>query len=434
MSKRVSNIASLALGLGAAVGLVAPAVAQSGGANSEGGRGDAFRRDRNTSVAERRKEREDEEGGWRLGAFRLKPQLDLSVGYTDNYAAAETNPESSTVYNATGQLDLESTWRRHELNVSLEIPSTTYDGNFTATDYVFDLAGRVDVDRSMAIDLGAGYARRTEPLGFSDVGVTLDEPLAYDEARGFFGVAKAFGRFRIAGRVDYSATDYDEGELSGGGSISFDERDLATLTYGLRADVALSDATSIFVSATANQRDYDLDPPTVAINQDSEGQEYLVGVNFDITRLMRGEVAAGSFTQSYDEPGVEDETGWAARAQVEWFPDELVTVTLGAERSIQSARSVDAATIVASDVNLSVDYEFRRNVNFALAAGYSQEEYTEIDRDDTRWSAFVSGEYEATRSLSLTFSAGHVEQMSDGVDRGRDYDANVALIGVRLRR
>jgi hypothetical protein len=429
MSKCVTNITALAVGVGVAFGFVSHAAAQDAGANSA----DAFRRDRNTSVTERRKEREDE-GGWLVGGFRVKPQLDVSVGYTDNYAAAETDPESSTVYNATARLDLESTWRQHELNASLQIPSTTYEGNFTATDFVFGLDGRVDVDRSMSVDVGAGYADRTEPLGFSDTGVTFDEPLAYDEARGFFGVTKAFGRLRIAGRVDYSATDYDEGELSGGGLISFDERDLTTTTYGLRADLAISEATSIFVSASANERDYDLDPPDVAINQDSQGQEYLVGVNFDITRVMRGEVAAGSFTQSYDEPGVDDETGWAARGQVEWFPDELVTVTLGAERSIQSARSVDAATLVASDVNFSVDYEFRRNVNFGAAVGYSQEEYTDIDRDDTRWSAFISGEYEATRALSLTFSAGHVSQVSDGVDQGRNYDANVALIGVRLRR
>ena len=35
------------------------------------------------------------------------------------------------------------------------------------------------------------------------------------------------------------------GELSGGGLVSFDERDLTTMTYGLRADLAVSEATSI---------------------------------------------------------------------------------------------------------------------------------------------------------------------------------------------
>jgi len=141
------------------------------------------------------------------------------------------------------------------------------------------------------------------------------------------------------------------------------------------------------------------------VNQDSEGQEYLVGVNFDITHAMRGEVAVGQLNQSYDEPGVDDQSGLAARGQIEWFPDELMTVTLGVARAIQNSRTADASTFVGTDINLAVDYEYRRNINLGVSAGYSDDEYEEIDRDDARWSIYATAEYEVNRTLSLTLSA-----------------------------
>jgi hypothetical protein len=119
---------------------------------------------------------------------------------------------------------------------------------------------------------------------------------------------------------------------------------------------------------------------------------------------------------------------------VEWFPDELVTITLGAQRTIQDSRTVDAGTFVGTDANLSVDYEVRRDLVLGLSAGYSSDEYNEIDRDDTRWDVYAAAEYELNRTVSVTFSAGHIEQSSDGADAGRNYDANVGLIGIRLRR
>lgn len=422
------NFTTVLVGLGFAAGLVPKALAQ-----PAAGEGDHFQRNRNTSVAERRKTREDEEG-MRLGSFRVKPEFDLLAGYTDNFAAAEVNPESSTVVEGEARLALESDWGRHALNLTLAVPTTNYLSHYSVTDYVANLDGRLDVDRGMSIDWGAGYGDRAEPLGFTDPGVTLRRPLRYDATSAYVGVNKTFNRLRLAARAGWEELDYREARLIDGTPVSFDERDVSTINYELRADFAVSDTTALFVSAGANERDHDLDPPDVAVNQDSQGNQYLVGINFDISNVMRGELAAGSLSQSFDDPAREDQNGLAARGQVEWFPDELVTVTLGVERAVQNSYTVDASTVVATNVNLGVDYEFRRDIALGLSAGYSDDEYDEIDRDDSRWNVYVTAAYEINRSASLELSAGHIEQTSDGVDAGRNYDANVAMIGIRLHR
>jgi hypothetical protein len=425
------SVTALLVGMGVALGLSPPVAAQSDQSDAEDG--DYFRRDRNTSVAQRRQER-SEVGGIRAGGFLVKPELTLLAGYTDNFAAAENNEQGTPVYEANGRLGIESNWGRHALNASLFVPTTIYEGEFTATDYSATLGGRLDVDRSLTIDAEVGFSERAEPFGFSDPAITLREPLRYQDTTARIGVAKTFNRLRIAAGASIQDSGFQRAKLADGTPVTFDERDVTTSNYTLRADVALSPTTSIFASATANERDHDLDPPDVPLNLDSEGMQYLVGVNFDITHAVRGEIGVGQLTQTYDDPAFEDQEGLSARGQIDWFPDELLTISLGVQRQIGDSRDTAAATFVGTDVALGADYEFRRNVNIGVRTTHSTDEYNEIDREDTRWSVYGTVDYEINRTASLTFTAGHIEQSSDGVDDGRNYGANVGLIGIRLRR
>ena len=432
MARRGVGLTALLIGLGAALGLPAnKAFAQSAAhTNAADTSNDHFRRDRNISVAQRRQARDDG-AGWRVGSFLVRPELDLEIGYTDNFAADETDPQGSAIYEADVRLSANSDWGRHALNASLYVPTTSYGSNFTTTDAIGTVDGRFDVDHSFSIDGGVGYGYRSEPLGFSPAGQQLGHPLRYQDTTAHVGFIKTFNRLRLGGRVGYGRKDYGDGRLTDGTVVSFDERDVSYVTYDLRADYAVSDSTALFVSAGANTRDHRIDLP---VNQDSQGYEYLVGANFDLTHLIRGEVGVGYLTQTFDDPAIKSQSGLAVHGSVDWFPDPLVTVNLGAQRSIQDSYSPSTGTFVGTDVNLIVGYEFRRNINVTLSSGYSDDEYNGIDRHDTRWNAYAGAEYEANRMLALTFSAGHQEQSSSGVDRGRNYDANVAFFGVRLRR
>ncbi len=394
---------------------------------------DYFRRDRNTSVSDRQKQR-SEDLGWRAGGFWIKPQLLLAAGYNDNIAASETNTEANTVYQAELEVDIESDWGRHELHGSIDVPSVNYTSDFAATDFLVNVGGRYDIDRGLSLVGGLNYGHRIEPYSNLPSGVQLREPIDYDEAGAYVGFTQVFNRLRFAGRADVFDTNFHDGEFTTGLPFEVDDRDVREISYGLRADYAVTELTSLFLSATANERDHDLDPPAVLLNKDTEGFEVLAGVNFDLTHLMRGEVGIGYFSQSFVTPGLEDQTGMAARGQVEWFPDELVTVTFGAERSVEDAFAPGARTLVANDYNVAVAYELRRNLILSLSTGYSFDDYGEIDRQDRRWNAFGGADYEINRNVSLTLSVGHQEQESEGLDLGRNYDVNVAYVGVRLRR
>ncbi len=421
--------ASLAI-LAAAIGVwgtgAQPALAQDG---------DNFDRDRNQSVRDRPKPEYDAVG-IQLGGFVLNPELLVAGEYTDNVFGTDTNTQEDLLWHVDPSLTLRSNWSTHALNFALSAPSRFYSefDRANTTDIIGSVDGQLDVYRDFYFHGGVSYGDMTESLASSPTNLPLDEPIEYTTLSGNLGFVKAFNRLRVSGQTQYGSYDYDDGVLFNLTPVEQDDRDRQVLEAGLRLDYAVSPLTALFVAVGANQRDYDLDPPQVIVNRDSEGYEALIGANFDLTRLMRGEIGVGYLSQTYDEPGIGETSGLALRANVEWYPDELVTVSFGASREVADAGAFGASSYVANNASFAIDYEWRRNVVFGLTTGYSLDEYNGIDREDTRWSAELRADYLVNRGAALFFEAGHYAQTSDGLQFGREYDINRAVIGIKLRR
>ncbi len=426
MKKIEASLAILAATFGCWGAGVQPAMAQDG---------DNFDRDRNVGVRERPRPEYDAPG-IRMGGFVLDPQLLVAGEYTDNVFGTDTNTQEDLLWHVDPSLQLRSRWSTHALNFSLSAPSRFYTDfdQANTTDLIGEVDGQLDVYRDFYIHGGASYGDMTEPLASSPTNLPLNEPIEYTRTSANIGFVKAFNRLRVSAETSYGGYDYNDGILFNLTPVEQDDRDRQVLEAGLRVDYAVSPLTALFFAVGANQRDYDLDPPDSLVNRDSEGYEALVGANFDLTRLVRGEIGVGYLNQTYDEPGVGESSGLALRANVEWYPDELVTVSFGASREVADAGAFGASSYVANNASFAIDYEWRRNIIFGVEAGYSQDDYNGIDRQDERWSTEVRADYLINRGAALFFEAGHYSQSSDGLQFGREYDINRAVIGIKLRR
>lgn len=408
------------------VAIDAPAAAQDG---------DNFSRDRNQSVRGRAKPEYDARGV-RLGGFMAYPELTIAAEYNDNIFATNLNPQEDLVTHVRGRLDITSNWSTHELNFRLDSPSRFYsdfDENNT-TDVIGAVDGRLDVYRDFNLFGGVEYGDMTEPLSSSPTAQPLREPIEYVRASANVGAVKAFNRLRVSGEARYGDYDFEDGFLFDDTPVDQDDRDRSVIEFGVRADYALSPMTALFVAVGANERNYKLDPPDVIVDRDSTGYEVLAGADFDIARLVRGEIGVGYLSQEYDDPSVGDTNGLALRSRIEWFPDELVTVTFGAAREVADAGAFGASSYVSNNATFAIDYEWRRNVVFGMRADYSVDDYNGIDREDRRWDAVATGDYLIDRNAALFFELGHYEQESDGAQFGRDYDIDRVVVGIKLRR
>jgi len=87
-----------------------------------------------------------------------------------------------------------------------------------------------------------------------------------------------------------------------------------------------------------------------------------------------------------------------------------------------------------TSVGARVDHELRRDLILTGGLRYEQDDFVSLDREEDR-TAFDAGvDWHANRTLTLGARYERFDQQSSGVDRDRDFDANVFTLRATLRR
>lgn len=376
----------------------------------------------------------DDGKGVRLGAFMLYPELVAGATFDNNVFATKTNEQNDTIYTLEPSARLQSNWSNHSLILRASALSRSYadNGSQDTTDVNLGAYGRLDVTRRARLFASTDWKDSHEQL-FEAPTLGLREPVEYKQSVSQIGGEVEFNRLKFTGTVGYDSLDFEDGRLFNGAVVDQDDRDRDITTYGVRADYALGGGTALFVSASHNEREFDKRPPAVATNRDSDGYEVLAGAAFDITRLLRGDFGVGYFSQSFDQPGVSDEEGFAVRGNLRWVPTQLLTISADAERSVGDSGLVGTRSTIITRAGVTADYAWRSNISLNGGLNYTQEDYSGVSRTDDRVTAFVGAEYKVNRIVSLTTSLTQTSQSSDSTF-GREYDKTAFFIGVKFAR
>jgi hypothetical protein len=389
-----------------------------------------FQRDRSISVRQRTHEGY-EALGLRAGAFMVWPKVSATVEHNSNIYATGANEQDDIVFHVAPELNILSTWSRHSLQAYARGTINRFKEFETENteDYSLGAQGRLDVQRNFRLNGGFDRSRLTEPRTSSSSPTGSVEPIQYDMSAAYASATREFNRLRLSGRYDWREFDYKDGEDVNGRAVRQGDRDRQVSIVTGRADYALSPDTAVFVQVAANDRDYRLKNPSAAlypgfVNRDSQGYEALVGANFELTAVARGEVGVGYISQEFDAPGLNKIDGFGARAQVEWFPTELTTLTFTGSRTVEDAGIIGSSGYLSSNIGAQVDHELLRNVILSGQVGYGKDEYSGIDRADKRYNASVSATYLLNRHAGVTLGYSRFEQKSKGAAGTGSFDVN----------
>jgi hypothetical protein len=407
------------------------------------GAGDAytnFKRDRNVSVRQR-PHQGYEALGIRAGAFMIWPKVATTIESNDNIKASSANPQSDTVWHVVPELNVASNWSRHSLQAYARSTINRYSklSSENTSDYSVGALGRLDILRTETVNGGLDWSRLTEPRTSSSSPTDSKSPIQYETSSAFVSAAREFNRLRVSGRLDLRQFNYLNGVTTLGQPVLEKDRDRTLTIATARADYAVSPDTALFVQVAGNDRNYRLNNPPVAQypnfqNRDSKGVEALVGANFELSALVRGEIGVGYLQQSFKNPAFSDISGLGARAQVEWFATQLATVTITGSRTVEDAGVIGSSGYLSSNIGAQVDYELLRNVILGAQVGYGNDDYRGIDRTDRRFTAGINATYLLNRSVGVTVGYNHFEQTSRGaviVQRGAS-DFTVDKVGATL--
>jgi hypothetical protein len=227
--------------------------------------------------------------------------------------------------------------------------------------------------------------------------------------------------------------DYEDALSAAGVVLDQDDRDRTEREISVRGEYAMSPSFAIVAEAGANNREYDLNPPAVAVNRESNGRSYTVGANFDVARLARGEVTVGYLEQEYKDASIGDINGLALNARLDWFPTDRTTIGFTASRTVAETGLTFAAGAEQTAIGVRVDHELRRNVILSGALSGGARDYQGIDREDDLRRGELSVRYLVNRRVELRAGYALESQSSEGAARDRDFDVGTGFVALALR-
>lgn len=393
-----------------------------------------FQRDKNVSVTQRPRPGY-EALGIHAGSFYIYPKLTADVANEDNIFFQTTNEQSDTIYSIRPQIEAVSQWSRHRLRLLAQSTTYKYDkfSNEDNTTYAVSGSGRIDIQRNFNLNLGAGFDHLIEARSSPSVQQVASEPIEYERTYGSVGLSREVNRLRVSGELRYNEYVYDDTRL---GTVRVDQsyRDYQATSGDARIDYAISPALAVYVYGSANERSYDtrLTNPLDVV-RDSNGWEAAVGADFELTDLMRGQIQVGYLTQEYDDPRIDTSEGLGLRGRLEWFPTQLATVTLTAERTVEETGLIGAAGTLTSRASAQIDYELLRNLILTGRVNWVRDEYNGLDREDN-YSMFMFGaNYLITRHVGVFGQYNFQTRDTKGLAPGVEFDANRIQVGLVLQ-
>jgi hypothetical protein len=418
------------------LGSVSLLCVMAGGASAQVAHNTLFDRSRNVSVTERPKP-EFQTSGVDLGGFILNPELTVGLKYHDNIFANAANKVDDVIFRVNPAAVIQSKWSRHSLRFNVSVNDNEYADNSkeSYTDVTLGSDAVLDAGRGLSFGFGGQFQALNEPRTSSSSPINTIKPIKYDVASAYGSVTREVNRMRVklaAGLRDYN---YKDGIIVGSGLISEqDDRDRQVTDLNGKVEYAVSPDTSVFFQVSYNDRSYDLKPPLVQLDRDSDGYELLVGTNFDLTNVVRGEISVGYLDQNFQSPLLPNISGFAVHAAVEWFPTQLTTVGFGGSRAVEDSGLRGASGYLANRAYFRVDHELLRNFILSGEATYGLDNFRGIDREDERFGGTLSGTILLRRGIGLTAYYLYADQTSRGLRRGSDYTNNQIGISIKFQR
>jgi len=384
---------------------------------------------RGQSVKERARPGYDA-AGIRAGSFLVFPEASVGEFYNDNIYATDTNEVDDFITKVGANVAVKSNWNRHALNLNGGLVQSLYADRNDEDRLDWNLGGngRIDVTRDTKVSAGLSFQQLHEDRGDPNSPAAASEPVKYNLFQGEVNLDQRFNRVTARVGATYSDYNYKDVPAIGGGAIDQDFRDRKEYEERLRLGYDVSPDTNVYVQGSLNQREYDQQPPAVALNRDSDGYAAIIGSDFRFSNLARGGVFVGYQEQNYDSAALSDISGITYGANVDWFVTPLTTIGLTGTSTIEETTTGGSSGYVHRTIGLSVDHELLRNLILSGNISYANDDYASNPRQDDVYGAGLGVNYLLNRNVAVGLEYGYTDRNSN--ISGNDYTRN--LIGLTL--
>jgi hypothetical protein len=372
--------------------------------------------------------------GIAAGSFRLRPAIEISGGYDTNPARTTVGGGSSNFGIVAPELLVSSSWSRHELTADLRGSYTSYGAAPSLDRPAFDgkVDGRIDVTSLTRIDLESRLRIATDNPGSPNIQAGLAKLPVSADVGGSVGVGQRLNRFDVALKGGIDRTTYQNSIFTDGTSASNDDRNFDQYSTQLRIGYESTPAVKPFVEIDADHRRHDLPVDRTGVDRDSQGSAVKIGSSFELSRLLTGQLAFGYLQRAYVDPSLPDLKGPTFDASLTWLASALTTFKLTALTSANESTLVGVSGVFTHEIGIEVDHAFRSWLDATVKFTGDRDAYVGLPRLDNRYAGSFGLIYKLNRDMQLKGELRR-EWLTSNM-AGNNYQAYVALLGVRLQR
>lgn len=369
--------------------------------------------------------------GIRLGGFTLMPSLSVSAGYDDNIFATQRDTVGSATVSIRPSLQLSRQSPGNSVSLLADGLIQRYANAARANyeQFGFKGDGAFDLSSGLAIRTGAHYDRRAEPRGTSGDVAPSGNPTVYYNPGATVRLLAGTGPLQLQAGAMFDRFDYNSIRI---GDTRIDQSFRNRNNYGgdAQAGIEVGPGIVTFVSGAYDRQHYDQRGDATIAN--SRGYSVLGGVDFRITKLVRGRVGVGYLWRHYSG-GFSALRGLNYDASLVWNVTTLFALTAKAAKTIEESPSIGGSGIIANSFGMTGDWELIRKIIISAKLDYVREKYRAISRIDHRFEPSIVFHYLAGRYLSLDAGYSYRRQ-SGGSILSRKYTDNVLTAGITIQK
>jgi hypothetical protein len=346
-----------------------------------------------------------------LEGWEVRPSVSAGAGYDDNITLRRGDGPSSSELSLGSVVEANRNLGPYVLDLNAFVRQFWYpdspDNEWTEVNV--RAAARFD-SNMVAIHGAASFLQGAERS--IDNGIFVDGAFDSYSKRAEYrrvpleaGIEYDISHFKLASDLRIVAVDYEEQTTASNLSVSQDFRSGWEGAFRLRGGYETHPGLSFFAETAATTGRY----------RDSQGDRdawrIVGGAEFEFSRLLLGEVSAG-----YTQLSLIDDaqtSGFSYRAGLHWFVNELVSLSLSGERSIDgevattSGGVTSVAAVTNDTIKLRAEWEPLLRLFVYAQSGYEERVRASNGQTDAFTSFGWGAAYVLTSSLKLTVDGSH---------------------------
>lgn len=367
--------------------------------------------------------------GVRLGAFIIRPSIEIGFTATDNVTQTEGGPSAVGAV-VVPELSISSGDDRYDVALDLSAEGIFYDqDDFNSRAASVRLSGRFDLSSVMTLLGEGGYSLDTQ--GFNDPdtpGGAAERPLVetYDAT---LGLERRFGRLTVGPSAFVERSINDDVPLVGGGEASRRELDVLEYGGGMRTSFALGAGITPFVETTIGRRDFDQEVDDSGFRRSSVWGELIGGVAINRGSKLSGEISLGYYHEDLEDGSLPDIDAVLAEVAILWSPRRLTEVEVSLTTDVQTTSTAGESGSVVYAGLVTVSRLVTPRIRLAAGGGIEYEYAVGGDREDVTFTGFAEASYAFNRTASV--AARYEYEQEESNEAGGDSQSHT--VGVRLR-